>query len=180
MDRYGLDKQADIEDLSAWMDGELSAPDARRVAGLVRTDAGWRAAYEQFQAVDEALEGVSAPRAGRPLADEIVRAAHRRRLVRRVIRFAAPVAAAAAVLLAVWLARQPAGPQPVQPQERLTSIEKQFAGNLPGVPPQEWFLVLKLPMFENLPEIETYQQVRDVADEATLAALAGLEEDKDM
>jgi len=173
----GLDRQADVEELSAWMDGELPSQRAERVAGLVRTDPRWRTACEQFRAVDRALEALTTPRPRRELTDAIVRAARRGQATRRVLRVAAPLAAAAAIVVAVlatrpWRTGRPARPTPTP---AMSALEKTIAEGLPGVRQEDRYLVLNLPMFEQLPEVETFTDVREVADAETLAALAGME-----
>ena len=165
MNARGALEQSDLEALSAWIDGELDAADAERVGRLVETDPAWGAVHRQFAALDEALEAMPAPRPRRGLARQIVRAATRRRLARRVIRIAAPLAAAAAVVVAVLALtsteRPPGG------------VEGKIARHLADVAPGDRPLVANLQLFG--PLVDTYTNVRDVADAETLAALASLE-----
>ena len=67
-----LERQSDLEQLSAWMDGELDAPAAEGVARLVREDPAWRAAWEEFRAVDWALDLCPPVGPRRDLTEEIV------------------------------------------------------------------------------------------------------------
>jgi anti-sigma factor RsiW len=168
----GLERQSDLEELSAWMDGELGPADAERVAGRVRTDPAWRATHEQFLALDRALDAMPAPRPRRSLTDGIVRAAHRRGLAVRIIRIAAPLAAAAAIVLALLIVRSlETGPR----LPRLGAFEQEIARHLGSVAPEDRLIVVNLPMFERYPEVDAYEQVRDVADAETMAALTNLE-----
>ena len=155
------------------MDGELREVEAQRVAALTRTDPAWRATAEQFRAVDRALDSLPVPHPRRSLAGSIVRAARRRQVAGRILRIAAPLAAAAAIVLAVWAGRATRTPV----ARPLSAIEQEIAQALPDVDPADRFIVVNLPLFEQYPDVESYRQVRDVADAETLAALAGLEAD---
>lgn len=97
--------QNDFEDLSAYMDGQLTGDALRRVEGALRTDAAWRAALERYQALDRAMEAYMPPPAPADLAGRIVRAADADRVqqVRHAerLRWLAPLAAAAALVAAV-------------------------------------------------------------------------------
>ena len=104
--------------------------------------------------------------------DRIVRATtHRRGLAARVIRIAAPVAAAAAILLVaytVWFTddgQTTGGPG--------SDVEIAINKHLPTVASEDRPLVANLRLFG--PDVEAYQAVRDIADADTLAALASLE-----
>lgn len=167
-----LERQSDLEQLSAWMDGELDPPAGESVARLVREDPIWRATWEEFRAVDSALEACPPVRPRRDLTDRIVRAARRQRLWSRAVRIAAPLAAAAAVILAVYLAwPQRQTPAPTLMQE----VEKEITRTLHDLPKEDQLIVRKLSFFENYPEVKRYQRVREVVDPETLSALAALE-----
>ena len=169
-----LQRQSDIESLSAWMDGELPPDEAAHVAALVQSDPVWKATHREFLAVDEALEQLPPARPRQPLTDRIVRAATRRRsLAAQVIRIAAPLAAAAAIVLVVWTVwfagdnRPPVAPGPI------AGMAKAINEHLATVAAEDRLLVAHLRLFE--PDVEAYQAVRDIADADTLAALASLE-----
>jgi len=166
MSTWKLERQSDIEDLSAWMDGELADADARRVARLVETDPAWTDAHRELKALDDALEAMPTPAPQRPLTEKIVRAATRRRTRVRFIKFAAPLAAAAAIILAVLAANyfEPKTP---------TGIEGYIHRRLAAVEKADRMLVANLQMFSA--DVDDYSAVRDVADADTLAALASLE-----
>ena len=167
-----LERQSDLEQLSAWMDGELDPPAGESVARLVREDPIWRATWEEFQALDSALEACPPVRPRRDLTDLIVRAARRQRLWRRAVRIAAPLAAAAAVILAVYLA----WPQEQTPPTALMeTVKNEIAEALQDVRQEDQLIVRKLSFFENYPEVKRYQRVREVVDPETLSALAALE-----
>jgi anti-sigma factor RsiW len=165
----GLSAQSDLEALSAWMDGELPAEQSQRVARLVREDPRWRAAHRDFLAVDAALDRLQTPVPGDELTDRICRAARPRRLVARAARLLAPLAAAAAIVIAVWLGSTrpgPAGPN---------ALESIYAEALADVPEQDRLMVEQMPMFQNYADVVSYEQVRSIVDGETLSELARLE-----
>ena len=172
----GLQRQSDIEDLVAWMDGQLAGPEADRVAALVRTEPAWQETYRQFQAVDRAMDFVAVPQPGGDLTDRIVRAAHRGPAVLRLVRVLAPLAAAAVIVLGIGLGKfvGTASP-PVHGGER--AVAKFIDRQLQDIPEGDRFLVANLSMFQNYREVVSYRQVRPIIDGETLSALAEMEHD---
>ncbi len=179
-----MNRQLDIEDLIAWMDGELSGDDARRVARLVETDPHWQADFKQFRAVDHLTGLIEPARPGRDLTDRIVRSAHqsgrqvyrRRRLV-RVVKIVAPLAAAACIILALWFG----GPAPkpkTEGQPPAVGVTAEIAAILKDVPQADRFIVQNLPLFRNYQKVTQYQQVCDLADAETLSALTEMENEE--
>ena len=162
-------RQQDLEQLTAWMDGELNEDEAREVIRRVATDSRWRRAYEDFAAVDRALEMVVPPTPPADLASRIVRAANRRRLWRRAGGVAAAAAVAAGVILAVWLGRPAGTPTP-------TPGDVIIARQLQDVPEADRFMVENLDVFRNYDRAVEYEKVRSIADDETLTALAALED----
>jgi len=163
----GLDRQSDIEELVAWMDGELPADQARRVAALLETDPRWQTTHRQFQDVDAAMDLLTTPSPSSDLTDRIVRAARRQQTVGRAVRIMGSLAAAAAIVVAVWLA-WPADPRDAMP-------ELPGAAALSDVPEQDRFLVRNLDLVRDLEEVVHYEQMRSVVDEQTLDALEAIE-----
>jgi negative regulator of sigma E activity len=99
--------QVELEELSAYMDGELDAPRAAEVRRRIESDPAWRQAHAELSALDAAMDACDVPAAPTDLADRIV-SQIRRRTDRAVTIRIATWAAAAAVLLAVgislWMA----------------------------------------------------------------------------
>ncbi len=161
--------QSDFEDLSAFVDGELPDDTARRVERLVVDDPAWREARRQLQAVDEMLDLWRAPAPPADLARRISRqvrlSGHRSPVWVRVVRIAAPLAAAAAVLLAVMLTR---APQTSQPEGRNVAVQAQ---PLPKVPAGD-SLVADALAADNLDFFQDYDVLSDYE---TLEALDRLE-----
>jgi len=74
-------KQSEFEELSAWLDGELSAERSAEVERHVREDVAWARAAAELRAIHEAMDGVEtppAPDAG--LARRIIAGVHVREL----------------------------------------------------------------------------------------------------
>ena len=99
--------QIDLEDLSAYMDGELTDPSLSRVKDLLRTSPAWKRALEQLQAVDRAMEAYITPPAPADLARKVlakVALVHRPALIRPSFRWMIPLTAAAAAVIVLMLA----------------------------------------------------------------------------
>jgi len=181
MDENDLMKQSDLEQLSAWMDGELPSDQADHIAKLVEQDDDWRAAYEQFCAVDQVasmLAGTITP--PKDLPERIIRTVYRRRRIIKVLRIAAPVAAAACILIALWVGgvfsrqgvRQTTS---IVPQKSIVKIEKKIDTILKDINPEDRFIVQNLTLFKEYPRIEEYRKIAEVVDADTLSALEVLE-----
>ncbi len=98
-------KQGDFEDLSAWMDGELDAEQAERIAREVESDPVWSEAYRELLALDETMDVWEATAVPPDLTERILGCAKARPFtgVRRLGRWLGPAAAAAACVIAVLL-----------------------------------------------------------------------------
>lgn len=178
-----MDRKSDIENLLAWMDGELSGHDAQRVAELVKTDPAWREAFEQFSAVDRLTGLIEPARPRRDLTDQIVRSAtatRRKSRLIRIARIAAPLAAAACIVMAIWVGR-PTDQKPITKQQpTIEGIAETVASILKDVPKEDHFIVRNLSLFRNYDEVTQYQQVRDLADAETLSALIEIDNSEEM
>ena len=91
-----------IEELHAYLDGELSPEDAARVEAAAESDAALAAELAALRDVDRALDGLPGLDAPADFTDRVVRAVKRRRRG-LLLRIALPAAAAAALVLAVIL-----------------------------------------------------------------------------
>lgn len=101
-------KQSELEDLSAYVDGELDAARAAEIARLIETDALWRQAHLDLLDLNAALDAYVAPSPSSDLAARIVRnirQQEQRPLASRILRWAAPLTAAATILIAVGVWR---------------------------------------------------------------------------
>lgn len=97
--------QHEWQRLSAWMDGELPANDAREVERLVRDDPQWSAAMNRMRSVHDVLDTWKVPNPSETLRQQISQLPqHHRSHGRRAMRVAGwllPLATAAAVLIVV-------------------------------------------------------------------------------
>lgn len=176
MSEHGLTRQSDLDELSAWLDGELDPPSAERVARLVCSDPDWQATCEQFRAVSACMELLPPVGPARDLTDGIVRTARRRRRIGRAAGVLVPLAAAAGLAVAVMLAwpSRPAGPEaPAGVQAKIETI-------LEDVPRQDRPIVRNLSFFQNYREVVDYQQVRQIVDAETVSALADMEAEESL
>lgn len=123
-----------LEQLSAWMDGELEPAEAQRVQRLVADEPAWAEEHARLLALDRRLDAWAAPAPRDALAGQIVAAAHRSRRRLVLVRWLTPAAAAAAIVLAVVLLH--AGPtnQPSQPAAQATPSIADFAKAAPALP----------------------------------------------
>ena len=104
----------EFQELSAWHDGELPPPRAEAVARNVQHDPAWAEANRQIERLDETLAGWSAPPVPDDLAEQICEAARKPSTeyrVLRLVRWLSPLAAAAAIVLAVTFLHHPAARQ---------------------------------------------------------------------
>jgi anti-sigma factor RsiW len=102
-------KQSDFADLCAYIDGQLEGPRSAQVQEFINSDAAWREAYRQMTQLDQLLQACEAPQAPADLAGRIIRRARGQRshAILKFIRYAAPLAAAAAIVIGilVWQGR---------------------------------------------------------------------------
>lgn len=103
-------KQSEWDELSAFVDGELPEEHAEQVRRRVESDPAWSDALAELRALDARLEDWTAPQAPAELAERIIHAAggdSRGRVLtlHRILAGATVAAAAAAVIIAVTIAR---------------------------------------------------------------------------
>jgi hypothetical protein len=171
--------QVDWQELSAFMDGELSAERAGEIARLLASDGGWAEAYRQLQAVHASLDLLRPEPMRADLTDRIVRAAGRRSRTLFVIRLAGAAAAACLVAAAVLaFLHRPTPPAPTAGGP--TAVEVKIANILKDVPPEDQFIVQNLPLFKDYEQVGQYEKLSGLADAQTLNALAELEKAGDL
>jgi hypothetical protein len=173
--------QSEMEQLNAWLDGELEASDASRVEAMIASDAVWAQAAQELQSLDDMLGEYTVPAAPAELADRIIAAARREQPASqwtiRLVKYLAPVAAAAAILIVLW---------------QYDVVSNQVSPNNPGVAatnsPQansvatnknqqdlDNVIVEHLPFFKQYESAEKVSHNDAVVDDATLQALDHLE-----
>jgi anti-sigma factor RsiW len=96
-------KQSDFAALSAYVDGQLEGPRAAQVRELIASDPAWREAYRQMTQLDQLLNTVDVPAAPADLAGRIISRVRGQRshAILRFARYAAPLAAAAAIVIGI-------------------------------------------------------------------------------
>lgn len=101
--------QSDFEDLSAYLDGELTGQALHCVEGKLAGDAEWQRELRRLQAIDRTMEAYSPPDAPADLAARVISAVAKvPRTVPPAIRFVrwlAPAAAAAAIIAGLLIYR---------------------------------------------------------------------------
>jgi len=175
---HGRLAQPDFEDLSAFVDGELPPARAAEVEALVAADPAWRKAHRELTALDAALNAYTVPDPPADLAERIVRGAGEapRPLVVRIARYLAPLAAAAAVVLAVVLwsrprAKPPAGDAGTGISARPVPGDGLVRSVLSDVPDADVPVVENLPFVRSLKVCEVIAENESILDDATCDAL---------
>ena len=103
------------EMLYAYLDGELSPEEAARLEAALAEDRALRLDLEQLRRVENALETLPGRDAAEGFTERVVAAARRKRPGGLLVRLAVPLAAAAALVLAVFVPRGETGPSPGDP-----------------------------------------------------------------
>ena len=92
-----------IQELHAYLDGELSAEEAARVEGVLASDPALAAELEALRGLDRALDLLEGRRPPVGFTERVAAAARRGRRRSMLVRLALPLAAAAALMFAVIL-----------------------------------------------------------------------------
>ncbi len=153
-------QQDDFDDLSAYLDGELPAADARRVETLIRENVAWRRSYQELQAVSTALDAFEAPAAPPALAGRIqaqIRAQRQAPVVIRLVRWLAPAAAAAAVLIAATFAFKsiPSGGGPIAQAPKAPAADSAKV---------DTFIVENLEFFRDMDVVNNLETIEAIQD----------------
>jgi len=161
-------EQSDFEDLIAYMDGELGEPRRSEVARLVEADPVWREELRAMQAVDGALDMLEVPAVPAGLAGRIcagVRQAHKP-LVPKFVRWLAPVAAAATVVLAIVIyqhqATRPVAPQPVVVHVDNATIQPVAVNPLAGLADDDQLAVEGKDFFDNYEVVNNFETIQAI------------------
>jgi len=168
--------QSDRQDLLAYLDGELSGPRAEQIAHMVEQDTDWRSAAEEHHRLNDLLDAYTVTPPGGDLSERIIGnvrvAGARPAKIIRFARIAAPLAAAAAVLIAVVLwhgLRQP--PNTSGNQTNVVNATDPLA----GLAEADKFVVKNLDFFQNYALCEVMASNEQILDLETLDAIDRLE-----
>ena len=168
--------QSDRQDLPAYLDGELSGPRAEQIARLLEQNSAWRSAADEHRRLGELLDAYTVSPPGGDLAERIignVRAAGARPAkIIRFARIAAPLAAAAAVLIAVVL-WQGLRQSPNTPGNQTNGVNA--TDPLAGLAEADKFVVKNLDFFQNYALCEVMANNEQLVDLDTLEAIDRLE-----
>ena len=161
--------QSQLDQISAFLDGELSASQTDQVAARLENDPAWAAAAGQFQKLGTLLEVWEAPPLRRDLTDSILAKARRKSRLPEWVRAMIPLAAAAAIFLTVaayhFLTTDSAG------VNSLVTLGGQGASDsdtqaseklLKGIDDQDHFVVKNLDLFQDydvLADFETLSAI---------------------
>ncbi len=118
--------QNDRDDLSAYLDGELSADEAERVRSTVEADPAWADALRELGELDALLDAWAPPEAPADLGERIIAAADHRprgRVLSWPKVFAGAMAAAAAILLAIGVGLRVSETTPETEREEIARPE---------------------------------------------------------
>ncbi|NLW85283.1 MAG: hypothetical protein GXY38_00230 [Planctomycetes bacterium] len=146
---------ADLEDLSAYLDGELDAADVARVERLLHDSPAWARALDELRRLDQAAGCWRAPAPGNDLAARIVLAARRGRTV-KLVRWLAPVGAAAAAVAALAIFNT--GDAPIQ--QRPSTPTAQLAQ--PGPVVDDAFLIENLRFVRSYDIVSNYETLEAI------------------
>lgn len=160
--------QSELEQIVAWLDGELSLQEADQVAARVQSDPAWSAAAREFRQLDQLLDGWQAPALPRDLTGEVLARARRKPALPAWVRLTAPLAAAAAIVLVAvaFHAMRPATPAKTGGAGTVATANLAVTDDLARVVQSDQFLV------ENLDLFKDYDVLKDFA---TLKAMDELE-----
>ena len=168
--------QPDIDDLTAFLDGELTGSRAEEIDRLTQTDPVWQGALRQMIAVDALLDAYAIPDPPAGLADRIIQgveeAGRPRPVVVKLARLLAPLAAAAAVLIAVlvWHSAK-SGPEDRPPVAGQKIVDEELA----GVPAADRPIVEHLDFARSLELCNVIADSDRLLDDETLKAIDRLE-----
>lgn len=160
--------QSELEQIVAWLDGELSLQEAGRVAARVQSHPAWSAAAREFRQLDQLLDGWQAPALPRDLTGKVLAKARRKPGLPAWVRLMAPLAAAAAIVLiaVAFHAMRPATPATTGGAGTVAKANPAATDDLARVAQNDQFLV------ENLDLFQDYDVLKDFA---TLKAMDELE-----
>lgn len=154
--------QTELEELSAWLDGELPPAEAAIVAQRVRQDPVWTRAQAELAALDAALNVCTVPAAPEGLADRIRENVRRHRGGRiiRIVKYLAPAAAAAAIVLAVviWQSGLRTGTTPAGGNGTIGQVD----AALKGMNDEDKLAVEAMDFFKNYDVLDNFETLQAI------------------
>ena len=175
--------QSDLDELSAWLDGEAEGQRANEIERLVSAAPAWRRAHRELGALNSALDAWAAPPPAADLAERTLRRVRASQTAmgkaRRMAYWLVPAGVAAAALLLVVMARGPrddsAGQGRQAAQVAPEAGAEIVATVLGDVPASDRFLVENLDFFTGYDLCGLMAANEELLDVETLAALDRLD-----
>lgn len=117
-------KQSDFADLSAYLDGQLEGPRAAQVQQLIAGDAAWGEAYREMTELDQLIHACDVPPVPADLSQRIIShvRGQRSHAIVKFVKYAAPLAAAAAIVIGILVWQHLPGPS--RPEAQIATIDK--------------------------------------------------------
>jgi len=161
--------QADFDDLSAYLDGELPADRASEVERRIAADPVWARAHQELTALNAALGAWTAPAPPADMPDTLIRQilrADRRAMGLRVAGWlAGAAAAAAAVVIGFTLFRQPTQTPPQVLVQVPTEVKRSAAyDKLPEADRAqvETLIIENLGFFKNIDVVQEFETLKAI------------------
>ena len=162
--------QSEMEQLNAFLDGELEAAEASRVEAMLASDTAWAQAARELQSLDGLLGEYTVPAAPAELAGRIIAAARRERPASqwtiRLVKYLAPAMAAAAALILYVAFYHPGETKPPAPNQVVNNNNQQDIDSV---------IVEHLPFFKQYEAADKISHNDTVVDDATMQAIDQLE-----
>jgi anti-sigma factor RsiW len=163
-------EQPDREQLSAYLDGELTEAESAAVETRIADDPAFATALDELRQLDGLLDNWTAPPLRRDLAKDILAEAHRRRRLPGWVQILAPLAAAAMILLAVGVAHfagdasAPAPPVAGDPEAPpADAFAEQVDQVLAQVPAEDRLAVENLDLLANYEVLTSFETIEAMA-----------------
>lgn len=160
-------KTAQIEEISAYLDGELSPEQSARTAERIRHENTWSRTARSFEQVDTIMEAWQAAPLRRDLTASILAKAHERPARPAWLRVAGPLAAAAAILLVVMLYQvvsPPADNSRIGPTAGAPAVQQRPTEEvvMAGLPKEDRFVVENLDVIKDLPVLANFETLEAI------------------
>ncbi len=141
-------KHAELELISAYVDGELPEAQARKVARRIKAEPTWAAAAEEITSLDALLETWTPPRLQRDLTGSILAATLRKPKRPQWLKWVPPMAAAASIALAAWLGHG-VMPRPSGQLAAIDTVDAKVTQAIEALSPEDRFVVENLDLFQD-------------------------------
>ncbi|MCE5328506.1 MAG: hypothetical protein LLG01_19055 [Planctomycetaceae bacterium] len=160
--------QFELDQLSAWCDGELDAAATADIEAKVASSAAWAAAYREIVDLSRTMDAWAVRPAAGDLAQRIIARVHEepaapRHVVLRLVGVLSGMAAAAAIVLAIIFAGHQ-GPQPAGTDATVAAkkADEAVKADLAGVAKNDQMVVENLDFFQNYSVATNYDTLEAI------------------